>query len=206
MSFDQLISWINDYFFPSIEPYTTPTPMIVMGTNIPKRPAAHALELYRRHPQTMVLTGGWNSKLQATEAQLMYEYLTKAGVSESHLLPESEAKHTQDNLKFSLALLNKFDLLSDSIQIVTINYHSRRALLCAQEIAPEITWGIQPYSSVHFTHPAWHQNSHACHLILSELTKIATYIPQVTQYWPLPSSTLISLWEEHLQSISNSLK
>jgi len=198
---EALISWISDYFFFATPAHQNNAPLIVMGTNLPSRPAEHAIGLYQRNPQTMVLSGGWNSRLQNTEAQAMFQHLRQAGIPERQLLLETHARHTRDNLRLSLDLLKEFKRLSDCIHIVAISYHGKRTLLLAQEIAPQINWGIQAYSSQHFINQSWHTNPQACQLILSELTKIAQYVPHATQTWPASPEILIMLWQRHTQSL-----
>lgn len=100
----------------------------------------------RQHPQTVaILSGGRGSGEDITEAECMYRYLTAAGIPASRLIKEEQATSTQENLSYSLALMDRTE--KTRIGILSSEYHLYRAKLMAQDqgfdpilIPAETTW------------------------------------------------------------------
>ncbi|MCC8103783.1 MAG: YdcF family protein [Clostridiales bacterium] len=94
------------------------------------------------HPDTiLILSGGQGADEDISEAECMYRYLVDAGIEEDRLIKEEDSTSTQENLKYSAAILcerneNATEAegeISASVAVVTNNFHLYRALLYARE-------------------------------------------------------------------------
>ena len=74
-----------------------------------------------------------------SEAEWLKSIAVNLGVPADNVICETEAAHTFDNAKFSLALLDKMDVSIDKVILVCKEYHSRRALLTYQYYFPQNT-------------------------------------------------------------------
>ena len=84
------------------------------------------------HPQTVcIVSGGQGSGEDITEAKCMYVYLTGKGIDPDRIIREDRATSTQENLSYSLALVEPTP--SDSIGILSSEYHLYRASLIARQ-------------------------------------------------------------------------
>ena len=84
------------------------------------------------HPQTVcIVSGGQGSGEDITEAECMYVYLTGKGIDPDRIIREDRATSTQENLSYSLALVEPTP--SDSIGILSSEYHLYRASLIARQ-------------------------------------------------------------------------
>lgn len=204
LSQQDLLNWLQNYFFWEPSTRRENEISIVLGTNYPIRPAMQALRLYQDRAHKIVLTGGWNERLGKTEAEAMASHLINAGISVQDIILENQALHTIDNLRYSIALIHreKFDLFLTH-QLVAISYHMRRALLSAQYICPTAIWGTQAYPSQHFKNTEWQNNPQSCHILLSELNKIVRYIPHTLLCWPAPPAWIIDQFSKYTHALSN---
>jgi uncharacterized SAM-binding protein YcdF (DUF218 family) len=89
-----------------------------------------ALRLYAREatPPLLVVSGGQGPGETVTEAEAMHAYLRERGVPEDRILREDRARSTEENLRFSAALLP-----GDARRVVAVtsNYHVfRTAVEC----------------------------------------------------------------------------
>lgn len=99
-----------------------------------------------QHPSTLcIVSGGQGSGEDITEAECMYRYLTAAGIAENRILKEEQATSTQENLAYSLSLMDRTE--STRIGILSSEYHLYRAGLMALDqgfdpvlIPAETTW------------------------------------------------------------------
>ena len=65
-------------------------------------------EYLEENPETKaVLSGGKGTGEDITEAEAMYRYLEKKGISPERLLKEEHSTNTSENLKFSLEIKRK---------------------------------------------------------------------------------------------------
>ena len=100
----------------------------------------------QQHPETVaILSGGQGSGEDITEAECMYRYLTAAGIPANRLIKEEQATSTQENLAYSLALMDR--TATTKIGILSSEYHLYRANLMAKDqgftpvlIPAETTW------------------------------------------------------------------
>ena len=96
------------------------TPSLTLRTRIDA--AAAYLE---EHPDVpVVLSGGQGPGEAITEAECMRRALVRRGVDESRLYPEERSTSTQENLRYSRAILEE-----QRVAIVTSDFHLCRARL-----------------------------------------------------------------------------
>lgn len=103
----------------------TPTSMLCDRLNA-------ALELLRSSESTLcVVSGGKGNGEAISEAEAMRRYLLENGISDKRIIPEPGSHSTEENLRFSAALLRErgFD---GRITIVTNEYHQYRAHIYAE--------------------------------------------------------------------------
>ena len=86
----------------------------------------------------LILSGGKGSDEGISEAQAMYNYLTELGVSPDRLIKEDKSTTTNENMKFSKAIINELGR-GDEAVIITTNFHQFRAQIMARRE------GIIPY-------------------------------------------------------------
>jgi len=152
---------------------------IVLGMSDWRRPVARAVELYREGKAGRLLfTGGYNSKIEATEAVEMAALARASGVPGASILVEPRAAHTDQNMSLSRDLLAARIGLADlrSILLVTIHYHIRRAIIAARRHFPrstEIGWVCYP--SRHYTSSDWYLSPRGRDNVASEVDKIEKY-------------------------------
>ena len=99
------------------------------------------------------------------------QMLEARGVPHAVIETECESSNTLENARFSVKLLREHRLTN--AVIVTSWYHSRRALACFQQAAPEITF----YSCPTAAPPgrSWWPGKHERARIMQEYAKIAYY-------------------------------
>ena len=152
---------------------------IVLGMSDWRRPVTLGIGLYREgKAKRLLFTGGYNSKIRATEAIEMAALAQATGVPKADILVEPKAAHTDQNMSLSWELLKENIGLAEvrSILLVTIHYHIRRAIIAARRHFPrsiEIGWVC--YSSRHYSSSDWRQSHHGRDNVASELTKIEKY-------------------------------
>lgn len=87
-----------------------------------------AVVYHRRNPQALlVVSGGQGPQESVTEAYAMEQYLLAQGVPAANILKEEYATSTEENFRFSKALLD--DAFDDSytVAFITTDYHISRA-------------------------------------------------------------------------------
>jgi uncharacterized SAM-binding protein YcdF (DUF218 family) len=152
---------------------------IVLGMSDFRRPVTRAVELYHEgHVRRLLFTGGYNWKIKATEAAEMASLARASRVPEADILVEPRAAHTDQNMKFSKELLAGSIGVTklESILLVTIHYHIRRAIIAARRHFPnsiEIGWVCYP--SRHYSSSNWRQSRHGREHVRSEVSKIEKY-------------------------------
>lgn len=102
------------------------TPSLTLRTRIDA--AAAYLEEYPDVP--VVLSGGQGPGEAITEAECMRRALVRRGVDESRLYPEERSTSTQENLRYSRAILEELGVdPAQRVAIVTSDFHLCRARL-----------------------------------------------------------------------------
>ena len=109
--------------------------MVVLGGAPTERPQ-RAAELFKAGAAPLVIFSGFG------DAELSKTVLLKAGVPAADILLEPESRTTQENARFTIALLRARHLTNAII--VTSWYHSRRARACFEHYAPEIKFYSRP--------------------------------------------------------------
>lgn len=81
----------------------------------------------------VVVSGGQGDDELISEAQCMRDYLVEKGISSERIFMEDKSANTEENLRFSLELIEKNGLCGD-ITIVTDGFHQLRAELIAKKL------------------------------------------------------------------------
>jgi len=152
---------------------------VVLGMSDWRRPVMRAVELHREgRAKRLLFTGGYNSKIKATEAIEMAALARASGVPGANILVEPGAAHTDQNMSFSRELLDANIDLAElrSILLVTIHYHVRRAIIAARRHFPRsIEIGWVSYPSRHYSSSDWRSSHHGRENVASEVSKIEKY-------------------------------
>ena len=99
-----------------------------------------ACSYLRENPDTVcVVSGGRGPNEPRTEAEVMREYLLEQGIPEERILTEDRAQNTQQNIRFSMELI---DPEEDSVGIVTNNFHVFRGCALARKAGIRDVSGI----------------------------------------------------------------
>lgn len=85
------------------------------------------------HDPVLVPSGGQGSDEPVAEAVAMAEYLREQGVPDDRILVEDRATNTEENLRYSRALLDSAGH-DEEMLVVTSNYHVMRAAFLAREL------------------------------------------------------------------------
>lgn len=95
-----------------------------------------ANEYLQEHPQTIaIVSGGKGEDEPITEAQAMHDELVKLGIEESRILMEDKATSTDENMRFSLDLIEaKTGSRPEKLGILSSEYHLYRSSLMAKKL------------------------------------------------------------------------
>lgn len=98
------------------------------------------VEYLRGNPETkIVVAGGVGAAASLSEAEVMKRYLTAQGIDERRILLEEKSTTTDENLKFTKALINAREgLPAHSITLITSDYHLYRAKQIAAKYYPQV--------------------------------------------------------------------
>ena len=117
--------------------------MIVLGAgvngDVPSKSLSERLgttQAYlERYPDAIaILSGGQGDGENITEALCMYRWLTARGIAPERLRMEDKAANTEENLRFSLALIEEeFGAKPETAAVVSSSYHLARASLLAED-------------------------------------------------------------------------
>ena len=90
-----------------------------------------AISLYRKNPNLrLIMTGGQGSDELVAEGVAMAQYAIEQGVPEASIIIEDKAINTEENVEFSINLMDTMDA---KFAIVSNSYHVYRALIIAKE-------------------------------------------------------------------------
>lgn len=108
-----------------------------------------AYDYLTAHPNTIcVVSGGKGTDEPISEAQCMFEHLVDMGIEPERILLEEKATSTEENIAFSLALLEKeTGAWPATIGLVSSDYHLYRAQLLASDCGVK-TIGIPAKTSI----------------------------------------------------------
>ncbi len=90
-----------------------------------------AMECYLNKPCVIVVTGGQGANEPEPEGDVMRRVLIEAGVPAEHVISETQAVDTQQNIRFSRDILQQKGCVKPLI--VTSDYHLPRALAIARD-------------------------------------------------------------------------
>jgi uncharacterized SAM-binding protein YcdF (DUF218 family) len=138
--------------------------LIILGGGSHERPA-RAAELFAESAAPRVICSG------AGDCEANAEVLIRAGVPARAILTEPKSRNTHENAQFTVAILRARHL--QSAIIVTSWYHSRRALRCFQDAAPEIKFYSRP-AYLGYARADWKFNGISGH-VKSEYLKLLGY-------------------------------
>jgi len=88
-----------------------------------------------------IVSGGQGEKEPVPEAVAMQRYLISRGIDESRVFVEAQSTSTEENLMYSLKIIEKH-CLSKRIAIVTSDYHIFRASILADRLGLDVADGI----------------------------------------------------------------
>ena len=118
--------------------------LVVLGAKV--RPDGPSVSLWDRiyaavdyltaHPETIaIVSGGQGADETISEAQSMHDELVKLGIDESRIWMEDKAGSTDENMRFSLDLIQeKTGTRPDKLGILSSEYHLYRASLMAGQL------------------------------------------------------------------------
>ncbi|MBR7800330.1 YdcF family protein [Undibacterium fentianense] len=153
---------------------------IVFGMSLWQRPAQMASNLYHRSTSgKLVLSGGYNHKIDMHEANAMYQVLLAADVPKQDILLDLEARNTRENIQNAKRILEDSEMYKSDLilNIVAINFHVRRILLTLEEeFGRDISVGIASYPSIYCAPETWHVSEQGQANMLGELNKIRRYV------------------------------
>ncbi len=84
----------------------------------------------------VVVSGGQGNDELISEAQCMRDYLMEKGIAAERIFMEDKSENTEENLRFSLEIIER-NGLCDDITIVTDGFHQLRAELIAKKLGAE---------------------------------------------------------------------
>lgn len=103
-----------------------------------KKRLDRTLAFLQEHPQaTVIVSGGQGADEQTTEAAVMARYLTEHGAQPAHIVQESRAANTRENLLFSAQLAAQRGIDISRVLIVTSDFHMCRAKYIAGTLGME---------------------------------------------------------------------
>ena len=124
-----------------------PQVMVILGCQVkPWGPSVllqdrldKALDYLKDHPDlTIVVSGGQGPNEPTTEARAMADYLMEGGVAEDQILLEGDSHNTAQNLRLSMAVLEKAEAdLSGGVILVSNGFHLTRARMLAERFGLE---------------------------------------------------------------------
>ena len=115
----------------------------------------------------LILSGSQGPNEGISEAQCMYNKLTEAGISPSRLYIEDQADDTEQNIQFSLDLIEKeLGETPDTVCIISSEYHLLRAGMHGEAL------GLTP-----LLYPARTENRlYFCNMFLREIVAVWEFV------------------------------
>ena len=106
----------------------TPSPILQDRINA-------AYEYLTKHPGTVcIATGGKGDDENLSEAQCIYDHLTRMGIDGSRIWKEDQATSTVENFRYSVQLLQeKTGGIPESVGVLSNEFHLFRASLMAED-------------------------------------------------------------------------
>jgi uncharacterized SAM-binding protein YcdF (DUF218 family) len=165
---------------------------IILGTRLPA-PAHLAAQLFHQERiDWVLLTGGYNKLSGEVESEAHQRILLEQSIPAARILAENRSTSTQENVRFSLPLLQEGHLLERLERVLVISkwYHCRRGMMTLKRFLPP---GIRYYTAsfeptvipatnepVPIRRDSWWQHEASQRVILQEWEKIPRYLQQET--------------------------
>ena len=121
--------------------------VVVLGAGVngtvPSAALRERLEAAQRYMEEypnaiLILSGGQGDHEDITEAACMYRWLTERGADSARLRMEPEAASTEENIAFSLDLIEReFGVRPEKLGVISAEYHLLRASLLAKQAGVE---------------------------------------------------------------------
>ena len=93
-----------------------------------------ALTWLQSHPEGMLVASGGDPAGQGiTEAAVMVQWLIEHGANPDQVVPEDQARDTRENLLLSKKLIHGLERETDTVLIITSEYHQTRAHFLARQ-------------------------------------------------------------------------
>ena len=148
----------------------------VLGSRNCRYRIEQAYQLGRKKKNQRYLVSGGNpfADTDFTEAEYMARFLMEMGVARELIFIENRSHYTEENLKFSSAILTKLEDV-ETIGIVTAGFHMRRTKQLARAI-PELAEKKLLYYPAYGPNTApdhWFENAVGRQIVLRELEKTA---------------------------------
>lgn len=145
------------------KPKEQPKAMIVLGCKVRgtvpslmlSRRIKAAYEVLQENPDMIVLvSGGKGSDEEITEAQCMYNELTRLGIAPERIIMEDQSKSTSENLRFCRKILDAQGI-HGPLYLATDSYHEMRAQILAgiENLPP--CYPVTPYTSWYLLPTYW---------------------------------------------------
>lgn len=105
-----------------------------------------ARDYLEANPETVcIVSGGQGLNEHTAEANVMADYLSEQGIDEQRIIREDCSTNTLENIEFSGAFL---DSASDTVGIVTNNFHVFRSVQIARKVGYAHVCGLAAPSSL----------------------------------------------------------
>jgi uncharacterized SAM-binding protein YcdF (DUF218 family) len=163
---------------------------IILGTCLPT-PAHLAAHLFHQGiVERILLTGGRNKLSGKIESEEHQQLLLEEGVPAARLLVETRSTSTQENVRFSMPLLQEAHLLDHLEQVLVISkwYHCRRGIMTLKRALPPGTHyyaasyepAVIPATDapIPIRRDSWWQHETSRQIIIQEWEKIPSYLQQ----------------------------
>lgn len=121
--------------------------LVVLGGAGAERPE-RAAELFKQGEAPRILVSGNG------DCEWIKQYLEAKEVPRAAITLESRSHTTRENAEFSIPLLRQMG--AHRVIIVTSWFHSRRALMCFEHYAPDLTFYSRP-SYLGYSEASWNQ-------------------------------------------------
>lgn len=130
--------------------------IIVLGAQVKERGPSAALKfrldtaygyLVENEGTICIVSGGQGPNEPWSEAEGMYDYLIERGIAPERILLEDKSTDTSENIAFSSVYL---DMESDTVGIVTNNFHVFRGVHLARHYGIKNVCGIAAPSNIYF--------------------------------------------------------
>ena len=137
-------------------PDNAPEFVVVLGAQVHgsepsltlKKRLERAYEYMTEHPEaTVFVSGGQGPDETQTEASVMAADLERKGIASERIVQETQARDTRENLIFSAELAEKRGVNTESVLIITSDFHMTRAKYIAR------TLGMTSYGLTSSTWP-----------------------------------------------------